>query len=541
MTAPTAASNSPSPSPNPGPNPGPGPGPGGGVLAPLAGLLSGEAAIAELLSVDDTVVAVPEAARAVTVAALAELSSAPVLVVATPTAREAEQLEHDLAAFVGRDAIDVLPAWETLPFERVSPATDTMGRRLRSMWHLRQHASAVATAGEAPPRILIAPIRALLQRLGPRVEDAEPLVVERGSEVDAEELVAKLVHAGYRREYQVEHRGELAVRGGIVDVFPSTADEAIRIDLWGDEVERLTVFDVSDQRSTHEIGSVEIFGCRELVLTDEVRERAALLAKEAPFARDVFEKIAEGLVFDGMESWLPWLTDEERLFTDLLGVDARVVLIEPRRLRDRAADLVEEESSLAEALLSTWVVASPVAGRAPSRPPAAPGSSPAGSTPADAEEAGQPEELSSHLGGVNLLNLPEAPLSDPSPAVADEPEDLSTVLEGENAHELPGSVPTDSAPVPGSSPAAAEPAVARLHLPFERLLAKTGARLASFVPSAENTDMTTLVARAWPPVLGDSVGLAKRLGDLARSDHRVVVCADGRGSAERIAAVLGVE
>jgi transcription-repair coupling factor (superfamily II helicase) len=446
----------------------------GGSLRSLTGLLSGEAAIAQLLSVDDTVVAVPEAARAITVAALAELSSAPVLVVATPTAREADQLEHDLAAFVGRDSIDVLPAWETLPFERVSPATETMGRRLRAMWHLKQHASAPATGGQAGangPRILVAPIRALLQRLGPRVEDTEPVVVERGTEVDSEELVAKLVHAGYRREYQVEHRGELAVRGGIIDVFPSTADEAIRIDLFGDEVERLTVFDVSDQRSTIDIERAEIFGCREVVLTDEVRERARLLAKEAPFARDVFEKIADGLVFDGMESWLPWLTDEERLFTDLLGLDARVVLVEPRRLRDRAAELVEEESSLAEALLSTWV-------------------GPGASASARLRVAG-PEEVAGDLAAETLGDLPAG--------------------------------------------------FARLHLPFERLLARTAARLASFVPAAENTDTTTLVARAWPPVLGDSVGLAKRLGELARADHRVVVCADGRGSAERIASVLGSE
>jgi transcription-repair coupling factor (superfamily II helicase) len=317
------------------------------------------------------------------------------------------------------------------------------------------------------PIVSVAPIRALLLRLGPRVEDTEPLLVERGAEIDSEELVAKLVHSGYRREYQVEHRGELAVRGGIIDVFPSTADEAVRIDLWGDEVERLTIFDVSDQRSTTDIDKVEIFGCRELVLTDDVRERARSLAKESPFARDVFEKIADGLVFDGMESWLPWLTDEERLFTDLLSTQARVVLVEPRRLRDRAADLVEEETSLAEALASTWVTA------------------PAGGT---------------------------------SPAA------VSSVME-----------------TAAGTSTGADHSVARLHLPFERLLAQTGAHLASLVPSAENTETTAISARPWPPVLGDSVGLAKRLGELARSDHRVVICADGRGSADRIADVLSSE
>jgi transcription-repair coupling factor (superfamily II helicase) len=418
-------------------------------LAALPGLLSGEAAIAELLSADDAIVVVPEPARAIVLAAVAELSSAPVILVATPTAREAEQLQHDLAAFVGSDHVDVLPAWETLPYERVSPASETMGRRLRAMWRLRHGGDPGAGAG---PRLVVAPIRALLQRLGPRVEDAAPVSVRRGEEVDPAQLVARLVRGGYRREYQVEHRGELAVRGGIIDVFPSTDDHGVRIDLWGDEVERLTSFDVSDQRSVSETESVEIFGCRELVLTEEVRQRARQLSLSAPVARDVFERIAEGLLFDGMESWLPWLTDHDRLFTDLLGEDARVVLVDPRRMRDRAAELIDEESALTEALASTWTT-SPSEGR------------------------------------------PELGLE----------------------------------------------AAARLHLPFDRLLARTPARLATLLPTADRPDTTALVARGWPPVLGDSAGLAKRLGDLSRSGHRVVICADGRGSAERIASVLGAE
>ncbi|MGO8877009.1 MAG: transcription-repair coupling factor [Acidimicrobiales bacterium] len=427
--------------------------PGAPVLSGLPGLLAGEAALAELLSADDASVVVPEPARALVLAALAELSSAPVILVATPTLREAEQLEHDLVAFVGRRRVDVLPAWETLPYERVSPASETMGRRLRAMWRLRHAAPAGDGNGPlaAGPRLVVAPIRALLQQLGPKVEDAEPVVVRRGEEIDPEQLVARLVHAGYRREYQVEHRGELAVRGGIIDVFPSTEDHGIRIDLWGDEVERITLFDVGDQRSVAEIESTEIFGCRELVLTDEVLERAGRLAREAPVARDVFERIAEGSLFDGMESWLPWLTDGERLFTDLLHPDARVVLIEPRRMRDRAAELIEEETALTESLSATWVT--------------------------------------------------------------------------------PGQVAATVAPE----------TVARLHLPFDRLLARTSARLATLLPTADRADTTALVARGWPPVLGDDAGLARRLGELARSGHRVVICADGRGSADRMASVLATQ
>ena len=95
---------------------------------------------------------------------------------------------------------------------------------------------------------------------------------------------------GYRREYQVEARGELAVRGGIVDVFGSTANQPIRIDLFGDEVERLTAFEVAGQRSVADLEQVELFGCRELVLTEDVRERArAAVARGAVRPRQLRE------------------------------------------------------------------------------------------------------------------------------------------------------------------------------------------------------------------------------------------------------------
>src|SRR5207248_1977885 len=130
---------------------------------------------------------------------------------------------------------------------------ETMGRRLRVMWRLR---------ASTPPAVVVAPVRALVQRLGPHVEDVEPVVVRPGQQVDRDELVARLVAAGYRREYQVEARGELAVRGSIVDVYPSTDDHPVRIDLWGDEVDRLSAFSVADQRATGDVGgAVEVFPC----------------------------------------------------------------------------------------------------------------------------------------------------------------------------------------------------------------------------------------------------------------------------------------
>ncbi|MGH9286671.1 MAG: transcription-repair coupling factor, partial [Acidimicrobiales bacterium] len=281
--------------------------------------LAGESPPSGLLSV-------PGPARAFVIAGLAGLVSRRPLVVATPTGADADALAADLGAFLGIGEVDVFPAWETLPFERVSPSVETMGRRLRVMWRLR-------TGSGRPkrlPRVVVAPVRALVQRLGPHVEDLEPVVVAPGDLVEATDLVERLAAAGYRREDQVEHRGEIAVRGSIVDVFPSTEDIPVRIDLWGDEVDRLAAFSIADQRATTDVEGVEIFPCRELLPTPAVRERAARLVASEPWGREQWERLAEGLIFDGMESWLPWLTDEEHLLPDLLPESGLVLLVEPR-------------------------------------------------------------------------------------------------------------------------------------------------------------------------------------------------------------------
>ncbi|MFM8305219.1 MAG: transcription-repair coupling factor [Actinomycetota bacterium] len=152
----------------------------------------------------------------------------------------------------------------------------------------------------------------------------------------------------------MEARGEVAVRGSIVDVYPSTLDHPVRIDLWGDVVDRLTVFSVADQRSTHDIDEAVIFPARELLPTPDVRERAAALVREQPWGAPHWERLAEGQSFDGMESWLPWLCGGEHLLLDLLPADALVLLCEPRRIRDRAQELLDDEAALAATLATTW-------------------------------------------------------------------------------------------------------------------------------------------------------------------------------------------
>jgi len=315
-------------------------------LAATAAMLREEPGLVGALGRSSTVLVVPEAARAVAVSGIVALSRRRPVVVAVPTAAEAERLAADLASFLTPGAVELFPAWETLPFERVSPSIETMGRRLRTMWRLRTADPSLA--------VVVSTARALVQRLGPHVEDVEPIELRAGARVDSTELVERLVHSGYRREYQVEHRGELAVRGSIIDVFPATADAPVRIDLWGDEVERLAEFSVADQRTTEPVESVQVFGARELLPGPEVRARAEQLVSSQPWGREQWQRLADGEVFEGMEAWLAWLADREHVLFDLVPADAQILLVDPRRLRDRAADIAAEEADLGASLSRTW-------------------------------------------------------------------------------------------------------------------------------------------------------------------------------------------
>ena len=315
-------------------------------LETLPPFLRDEPALTQALGKPNAIIAVPEAARPIAIAALSHLSARRPLVIACPTGTAAGQLFDDLQQFVAEGEVMLFPAWETLPFERVSPSVETMGRRLEVLWRLRDQ--------QRCPAIIVASVRSLLQRLGPGAVDISPVLVHPGDVIDPDELLQTLVAGGYRREEIVEHRGEIARRGAIIDVFPSTAEVPIRIDLWGDEVDRLTTISVNDQRSTGDLEEAIIFPARELLPSETVRARATELIATEPWGREQWERLAEGTHFDGMESWLPWLTNTDQLLTDVLPAAGKVLLIEPRRMRDRAQDLLAEEDDLARALASTW-------------------------------------------------------------------------------------------------------------------------------------------------------------------------------------------
>ena len=205
----------------------------------------------------------------------------------------------------------------------------------------------------------------------------DPVVVRAGEEVPFERLVAELDDIGYARTDRVESRGELAVRGGVIDVFPAQADDAVRIDFWGDYVEELRVFSIGSQRSMGAVDEMAAYPAREFRPDEKVRAAARTLASAEPWAASGWDRIAEGVRFAGMESWLPWLAPP-RNFLDELPESGAVILLDPVQTLARAGGLVEEESDLAEALADTWgggafprpAPAAPVPrpGRFPARP-----------------------------------------------------------------------------------------------------------------------------------------------------------------------------
>ncbi|HET8960779.1 transcription-repair coupling factor [Nocardioides sp.] len=269
----------------------------------------------------------------------------------TPTAREAEDLVSALGDLVDPAEVGYYPSWETLPHERLSPRSDTVGRRLAVLRRLR-HPGAGATDG--PLRVVVTPVRSMLQPQVKGLGDLAPVALAPGDTAPLEDLVRRLADAAYSRVDLVEKRGEFAVRGGIVDVFPPTEEHPLRVELWGDDVDEIRSFSVADQRTLEAVDRLWAPPCRELLLTEAVRQRAAELGQQHPQLVEMTDKIAAGIAVEGMESLTPVLVDDMELLVDLMPTDTHVLVVDPERARSRAHDLVATSE---EFLGASWAAA----------------------------------------------------------------------------------------------------------------------------------------------------------------------------------------
>ncbi|ALE91542.1 transcription-repair coupling factor [Arthrobacter alpinus] len=287
-----------------------------------------------------------------------------VVLAVTATGREAEDTVAALRSYLPADAVAEFPSWETLPHERLSPRSDTVGRRLAV---LRRLAHPEYDAGNHL-RVVVAPIRAVVQPIVAGLGELVPVRVRVGEEVGFSDLVKRLADAAYARVDMVTHRGEFAVRGGILDVFPPTEDHPVRIEFFGDEVEAMRWFSIADQRSLSTAISTgsssakyahptELYAppCREILITPTVMGRAAKLKNSMPSAAAMLEKIAGGIAVEGMESLAPALVDGMVALTSLFPAGSLAVVLEPEKVRARAHDL---ESTNEEFLEAAWSTAS---------------------------------------------------------------------------------------------------------------------------------------------------------------------------------------
>jgi transcription-repair coupling factor (superfamily II helicase) len=316
-------------------------------LQPLAGLLG-------LVKSDPAFLAITESAR---IARTVDLVGPSVIyplaishiaceqepgikLILTTTGRAADELASDLSAYLPSEGIAVFPSWETLPHERLSPSADTVGKRMAV---LRRLAHPIVGSVHTPPiKILITSVRAALQPIVADLGEQIPVELEVGDQASLTQTVSKLVALGYERVDLVDRRGQIAVRGGILDIFSPTQEHPIRIEFWGDDVEELRYFAVVDQRSL-EVAEHGLWAppVRELLLTDEVRAKAQLLGAAHVEVAAMCEQIANGVAVEGMESLSAALAGEMKPLHELLPPQSSLILVEPERINSRALDVVK--------------------------------------------------------------------------------------------------------------------------------------------------------------------------------------------------------
>lgn len=265
------------------------------------------------------------------------------VVVVTATSRQANRFAQTARAFMS--GVDVFLPWETLPHERLSPQLDTMAGRvsiLRRLLHPDE---------DEPLNLLVVPLRAFLQPVLWQIAQIAPVSAKVGDRLDREKIVNDLVHLGYEATDLVERRGQVAVRGSIVDVYVPTNRFPLRLELFGDEVEEIRWFNLADQRTVGAATKLFATPIRELLLTPKVRQRARELVGEYKAVADLLELASEGIYAPGIESLAGVLGQEMRPLTALLPSDTVYLLADPEQVTARNEDL---QRTNAEFLQAAW-------------------------------------------------------------------------------------------------------------------------------------------------------------------------------------------
>ncbi|HMR34184.1 MAG TPA: transcription-repair coupling factor [Geminicoccaceae bacterium] len=232
-------------------------------------------------------------------------------------------IEQVVRFFAPRVEIVKLPAWDCLPYDRISPNPELMAQRLEAL-------AILAGPPAKRPRLILTSANALVQRVPPpEVVAAGSFSVRRGGKVSRDALIAWLERNGYRRSGTVVEQGEYAVRGGLLDLFPTGAATPSRLDLFGDVVDSIRAFDPLSQRSLDRVDGLTLRPMSEVLFDAEAIERfkvGYLQHFGAVTGDPLLEAISSGRAFPGMEHWLPLF--HERLVTvfDYLPAEAELSL-----------------------------------------------------------------------------------------------------------------------------------------------------------------------------------------------------------------------
>ncbi|MBB4153064.1 transcription-repair coupling factor (superfamily II helicase) [Sphingomonas jinjuensis] len=214
------------------------------------------------------------------------------------------------------------PAWDCLPYDRASPTLRIMAERISALHRLQQKAKG--------PQLILTTVNAATQRVLTPFRIRQLVAsLKPGERIDRDRLAGLLQANGYVRTDTVHDQGEYAVRGGIVDLFPSGEEQALRLDFFGDEIETVRTFSPDDQRTTGRVDSFTLLPASEALLDEEsikrfrsrYREKFGATATGDP----LYQAISEGRRLAGMEHWLPLFEEKLATFFDHLADDDVVV------------------------------------------------------------------------------------------------------------------------------------------------------------------------------------------------------------------------
>lgn len=296
-----------------------------------------------------TVVSIGSAARPYFIASLYESVRKPLLVI-TPNAERARNLVENLRGYCAE--AELFPEVETMPYDSLSPSPASVGRRLAVLDNM--------ASGKI--RMLVSSVQSAMRIMPPRKAQVHrPITLKTGREVDLYKLAGDLIIKGYTRVPLVENPGQFSLRGGIIDIFPSNANTPVRLELFGDEIDSIRTFTASNQRSTGHLQEIDIYGCRQLVLTEEAVNRAiaSLSGPHPSWLEDEIGKLKDEQYFEGIDKYLPFLYEDNSTVLDYVPENSILVIDELEETAQLAERHFAQQSSYVNHLVEHQAVIKP--------------------------------------------------------------------------------------------------------------------------------------------------------------------------------------